>query len=201
MFFQLCFAFLIPEILERLNQPSMDLKNMWPLNYYFFFDWNLDKLRSGGTLGLFMLGWGIAMILVISPILTYFYGKRWYCSWVCGCGGLAETAGDPFRQLSDKSFRAWKIERWMVHGVLVFAIGMTALVLYTYITGNSSFLFLNSYAVREWYGFFIGAIFSGVIGVGFYPLMGSTGLVSLWVSDGSDARHTTAIFLPVPDYH
>ncbi|HSF88235.1 MAG TPA: hypothetical protein VLA46_02395, partial [Saprospiraceae bacterium] len=42
MFFQLCFAFLIPEILERLNQPSMDLKNMWPLNYYFFFDWNLD---------------------------------------------------------------------------------------------------------------------------------------------------------------
>lgn len=173
MFFQLCFAFLIPEILERLNQPSMDLKNMWPLNYYFFFDWNLDKLRSGGTLGLFMLGWGIAMILVISPILTYFYGKRWYCSWVCGCGGLAETAGDPFRQLSDKSLKAWKIERWLVHSVLVFAIGMTALVLYTYITGKSSFLILNSYAIREWYGFFIGAIFSGVIGVGFYPLMGS----------------------------
>ena len=20
------------------------------------------------------------------------------CSWICGCGGLAETAGDPFRQ-------------------------------------------------------------------------------------------------------
>jgi hypothetical protein len=33
---------------------------------------------------------GIAMIL-LSPILTYFYGKRWYCSCL-GCGGLAETA-------------------------------------------------------------------------------------------------------------
>jgi polyferredoxin len=38
---------------------------------------------------MFMLFFGIAMIFIISPILTYFYGKRWYCSWVCGCGGLA----------------------------------------------------------------------------------------------------------------
>lgn len=173
MFFQLIFAFLLPEFLERLNQPSMDLKNMWPLNYYFFFDWNLDKLLNGGNLGLFMLFWGIAMILIISPVLTYFYGKRWYCSWVCGCGGLAETAGDPFRHLSDKSLKAWKIERWMIHGVLVFAIIMTAMVIYTYITGQSQILFLNSYSIREWYGFLIGAAFSGVIGVGFYPLMGS----------------------------
>ncbi|MCB0665262.1 MAG: 4Fe-4S binding protein [Saprospiraceae bacterium] len=173
MFFQLCFAFAIPELLERLNQPAMDLKNMWPLNYYFFFDWNLDKLVHGGNLGMFMLFWGIAMIILISPVLTYFYGKRWYCSWVCGCGGLAETAGDPFRQLSDKSLRAWKIERWLVHGVLVFVVIMTAMVIYTYLTGVSQILFLNSYSVREWYGFLIGAAFSGVIGVGFYPLMGS----------------------------
>ena len=173
MFFQLAFAFLIPEFLERMNQPAMDLKYMWPLNYYFFFDWNIDKLLGGGNLGLFMLVWGIALILIISPILTYFYGKRWYCSWVCGCGGLAETAGDPWRQLSDKSLRAWKIERWLIHGVLVFAIIMTGMVLYTYYSGSSQVLFFNSYQVREWYGFYIGAAFSGVIGVGFYPMMGS----------------------------
>ena len=173
MFFQLCFAFLIPEFLERLNQPSMDLKNMWPLNYYFFFDWNLDKLINGGGLGIFMLFWGIALILIVSPILTYFFGKRWYCSWVCGCGGLAETAGDPFRHLSDKSLRAWKVERWLIHGVLVFAVLMTALVIYTYLTEKSQIWFLNSYSIRETYGFYIGAIFSGVIGVGFYPIMGS----------------------------
>ena len=173
MFFQLCFAFIIPEILSRLNQPSMDLKNIWPLNYYFFFDWNLDRMLSGGTLGIFMLVWGILLIIIITPILTYFYGKRWYCSWVCGCGGLAETAGDPFRHLSDKSINAWKIERWLVHGVLVLIIVVTAMVLYTYFTGNSTIMFLNSYTLREGYGFFIGAIFSGVIGVGFYPLMGS----------------------------
>jgi Pyruvate/2-oxoacid:ferredoxin oxidoreductase delta subunit len=173
MFFQLCFAFTIPEILERLNQPSMDLKNMWPLNYYFFFDWNLDKLIHGGTLGIFLLGWGILMILVISPILTYFYGKRWYCSWVCGCGGLAETAGDPFRHLSDKTLRSWKIERWLVHSILVFIILVTCLAIYSYFSGRNQILFFNTYKLREWYGFFIGGIFSGVIGVGFYPILGS----------------------------
>ncbi len=173
MFFQLVFAFLIPEFLEKMNQPSMDLKYIWPLNYYFFFDWNLDKLLHGGNLGIFMFFWGIALILVVTPVLTYFYGKRWYCSWVCGCGGLAETAGDPFRHLSDKSLKAWKIERWMIHGVLVFAVVMTAMVIYTYVSGSSQVLFMNSYTVREWYGFYIGAAFSGVVGVGFYPLMGS----------------------------
>jgi len=173
MFFQFGFAFLLPELLLRLNLPYNDFKNMWPLNYYFFFDWNLNQLLSSGHIGLFMLFWGVLMTLVISPVLTYFYGKRWYCSWVCGCGGLAETAGDPFRQLSDKSLRAWQIERWLLYPILLFAILMTGLVLYTYFTGNPRILFFDSYQIREWYGFLIGATFSGVIGVGFYPLMGS----------------------------
>jgi polyferredoxin len=177
MFFQLAFAFMIPELLEGLNTDTpyfaKDLKNMWPLNYYFFEDWHLNNMLNGGSMGLFMLIWGILMILVISPVLTYFYGKRWYCSWVCGCGGLAETAGDPFRHLSDKSLRAWQIERWLIHGVLVFILLTTALVLYTFFTGQAEFLGLNSYDVRSWYGFLIGAAFSGVVGVGFYPLMGS----------------------------
>lgn len=181
MFFQLAFAFLIPAILERLN-PALaaddayfgkDIKNMWPLNYYFFEDWHLEHMLKGGNIGWFMLISGIVMILVVSPILTYFYGKRWYCSWVCGCGGLAETAGDSFRQLSSKSTKAWKIERYLIYSVLVFAVVMTAMVIYTYFTGKSQVLFLDSYKVREWYGFFIGAAFSGVVGVGFYPLMGS----------------------------
>ncbi|MEM1409044.1 MAG: 4Fe-4S ferredoxin, partial [Bacteroidota bacterium] len=38
MFFQTAFAFLIPEILLRLNQPYFDFKNIWPLDYDFFFD-------------------------------------------------------------------------------------------------------------------------------------------------------------------
>jgi ferredoxin-type protein NapH len=173
MFFQLCFAFLIPEILIRLNKPYFDFKNIWPLDYTFFFDYRLNELIDSGGLGIFMLGWGIALIIVGVPVMVYFFGKRWYCSWVCGCGGLAETLGDPFRHLSDKSLKAWKIERWMVHGVLVFAIVMTAGVLYTFFTGASWFLFFDSYVLREVYGVAIGSILAGVVGTGFYPLMGN----------------------------
>jgi polyferredoxin len=235
MFFQTAFAFLIPEILVRLNYPYYDFKNIWPLNYSFFFDWNLKSLLDSGALGLFMLGWGIALIVVAVPVITYFYGKRWYCSWVCGCGGLAETLGDPYRQLSDKSLHAWKYERWIIHGVLVFAVIMTMGVLHSFLpkneawlnqrnflllsmlllagtmgylyyrwakgsvdisklgirvglgvtvlligvsayhlyTGSEHFLFLNSNSTRQWYGFLIGSAFAGVVGTGFYPIMGN----------------------------
>lgn len=236
MFFQLGFAFLIPEFLQKLNYPYNDMKNMWPLNYYFFDEWNIKALLSSGNLGFWMLVLGVLMIFIISPVLTYLYGKRWYCSWVCGCGGLAETVGDPFRQLSDKSLKAWQIERWMIHLVLLFSFLMTIgvifsffhnnptgywlnkssflivlslivlvlvlvswfvkpfkqnldrkalriftgvmaiswiVVLINYLTGNANALFIDFYTLRNWYGFFIGAAFSGVIGVGFYPLMGS----------------------------
>ncbi|AEI48041.1 4Fe-4S binding protein [Runella slithyformis] len=173
MFFQTAVAFIIPEILVSLNKPYYDFKNIWPLDYDFFFDYNLNSLIQSGGLGVFMLVWGILLFLIGVPIMTYFFGKRWYCSWVCGCGGLAETLGDPYRQLSDKSLKSWKIERYIVHGVLVFAVVMTVMVLYTYFTGSAQVAFIDSYSVRSAYGFWIGSIFAGVVGTGFYPLMGN----------------------------
>ena len=237
MFFQLGFAFLLPEILSNLNPDKPyfgDAKNMWPLNYYFFDKWHVEEMTNSGNFGMWMLIIGLSMVFIISPILTYFYGKRWYCSWVCGCGGLAETAGDPFRHLSDKSEKAWKFERICIHAVLVFIFVTTVSVIYGYLhdepdkfwltkdvfiygivallafltttiyifkkksmdkdaiytmvalciimiavfftnytTGNGKIFFIDAEALKQWYGFAIGAMFSGVIGVGFYPIMGS----------------------------
>lgn len=234
MFFQLGFAFLIPEILIRLNQPYFNPTVIWPLNYDLFAGYKLEEFFSAGNAGVIMLIFGILSIFVITPILTYKYGKRWYCSWVCGCGGLAETAGDPYRHLSDKSRSAWNVERWLVHSVLVFVVVMTIAVVYTflgenpsdfwltkdvflwsaagfltllfvlimifkrkqlakdakkgaigylavilaiiginYFSGNNSIFFFDGHQLRAWYGFFIGAAFSGVVGVGFYPIFGN----------------------------
>jgi ferredoxin-type protein NapH len=175
---QFFLAYFIPEILEGLNSEqayfAKDIKNMWPLNYYFFDSWHVDNMRNGGTMGMIYLVWGIVLFLVVTPIITYFVGKRWYCSFVCGCGGLAETAGDPFRHLSSKKVSAWKFERYMIHGVLVFVFIMTGAVLYNYFTNTSTILGLDTYTwLRQPYGFLIGAAFSGVIGVGFYPMLGS----------------------------
>lgn len=239
MFFQTAFAFIIPELMARLNGdnlqlPYYDLKNVWPLNYYNFEQYRVDAFINSGNIGLVLLIFGVISILVITPLLTYFYGKRWYCSWVCGCGGLAETAGDSFRHLSDKSSKAWKIERWLIHLVLVFVVVMTTTVVATYLgydetkywLTKDSFLvlvgaliltvftliwifkreelakdarygmigttvillalfgihlssvsnqifFIEAETLRSSYGFLIGSIFSGVIGTGFYPIMGN----------------------------
>ncbi len=173
LFFQFAFAFTIPELLVRFNMPYMDFKNAWPLDYDFFFDWNINGLIASGNVGFFMLFWGIALTIILVPLFSYFYGKRWYCSWVCGCGGLAETLGDPYRQHSDKSLKAWKLERWLIHGVLVFAIVMTLATLYTYFSGSSSLLGVQTYDLQKYYGFAIGSVFSGVIGTGFYPVFGN----------------------------
>jgi len=238
MFFQLSFAFLIPEFMQRLNSenfslPYYDLKNIWPLNYYNFEQYRVDSMINAGDIGIAMLIFGVVSIFVITPILTYKYGKRWYCSWVCGCGGLAETAGDSFRQLSDKSQSAWKIERWVVHSVVVFVVLMTTAVIYSYLgedgkywlnrtsfligvavllttvfalvmifkrnefrkdakfgaigylaiilsligfhflSGDGNVFLFNAETLRSTYGVLIGAIFSGVIGTGFYPIFGN----------------------------
>jgi polyferredoxin len=239
MFFQLGFAFLIPEFMAKLNSdtfslPYYDLKNMWPLNYYNFEQYRIDEFINAGSIGMALLIFGVLSVFVVSPILTYKYGKRWYCSWVCGCGGLAETAGDSFRQLSSKKLSTWKLERWLIHTVLVFVVIMTTAVIYTYLgydpekywltkglflalvaafltlvfvgvmifkrnelgkdakygaigyfviimvliamhyfnSDNKLFLF-EAETLRSSYGFMIGAIFSGVVGTGFYPILGN----------------------------
>lgn len=237
--FQVGFAFLIPNIMEGLNNPwyvARDFKNIWPLDYTFFFEWNVGKLAAEGTLGWWIIGWSIALIVVVVPLMTFFFGKRWYCSWVCGCGGLAETLGDPYRQHSDKSIRAWKVERWLIHFVLFFATAMTLATVYPYFaesgadtfwtktnfillisgiflliigilwgfrkswkhasnrmllaitaglgiimliinynhfTGNPNLMWMSHYTVQGWYGFLIGAAFAGIVGTGFYPVMGN----------------------------
>lgn len=173
LFFQIVFAFLIPEIMVRLQMPYYDFKNAFPLDYDFFFQWNLKDLIANGGIGIFILVWGIALTLVIVPIMVYFFGKRWYCSWVCGCGGLAETLGDPYRQHSSKSLFSWKVERWLIHGVLVFAVGMTLMTLYSFFTDSSSILGIKTQTVQNVYSLLIGAIFAGVIGTGFYPIFGN----------------------------
>jgi len=179
--FQVIFAFLLVEIMPLFNLPSVDLKNAWPLDYSFLFDWNVARMVEAGNIGKFIFVWGILLALVLIPTLTYFYGKRFYCSWVCGCGGLAETLGDPYRHLSNKTMKAWKFERFSIHGVLLFAIVMTIFAGYhTYnefnhpeMDGKASLLGISSYDVRTYYSFLIGSIFAGVIGTGFYPILGN----------------------------
>lgn len=170
---QLLLGYLIPSLMKLLHQPEFYFGYFWPLKPEYLFPANVNQLvNHPGGVGLFLVLWGAIMTVVATPVLTYFFGKRWYCSWICGCGGLANTLGDPWRQLSDKSLKAWKIERITIYSVLVLIIGLTALLwANSYWQGGLLNTVSASYA--KWYGFFIGAMLSGVIGVGFYPILGT----------------------------
>jgi polyferredoxin len=171
MFFQLGFAFLLPGLLLFFQQPEFYFTYFWPLKYDYLFPGGVADLAKNGALGVFMVFWGAIMSLVATPVLTYFYGKRWYCSWVCGCGGLAETAGDPYRHLSDKSRAAWRWEVRIVYPILALIVLITVLLWANQVYG--SFLGEIGNTLNQFYGFAIGAVFSGVVGVGFYPIMGN----------------------------
>ncbi|RME92382.1 MAG: 4Fe-4S binding protein [Candidatus Hydrogenedentota bacterium] len=167
MFFQLVVAFLIPSFMEYFQGHGFYFHYFWPLKPEYFFPSALKELPRA----LFL--WGVGMSFVAVPILTYFYGKRWYCSWVCGCGGLAETFGDSFRHLSSKSYRAWQIEKVSIYSVLVLVIITTALLFIDEARGIHDGFHTFTISVKKWYGFFIMMGFAGVVGTGFYPLMGS----------------------------
>ena len=61
----------------------------------------------------------------------------------------------------------------MIHSVLVFVVLMTVSVLVTRFFGIRNIFLIDSGTLSHVYGFLIGAAFSGVVGVGFYPLLGS----------------------------
>jgi len=167
---QTIFAFALPGLLRKFSEREFYVSYFWPLKPEYLFPSGVEGLLTSPALGRAMVWWTVLISLVGVPILTYLVGKRWYCSWVCGCGGLAETLGDPFRHLSDRSRKAWLIEKWMIHSILVLIVMITVGLWYADLSGQES-PFIQS--AKQWYGFWIGAAFSGVVGVGFYPILGS----------------------------
>jgi polyferredoxin len=60
-----------------------------------------------------------------------------------------------------------------VYTMVSLGVVLIVVILLNQFSGKQNILFIDSYKLRQWYGFAIGAAFSGVIGVGFYPLLGS----------------------------
>lgn len=189
---QVSFGFTVPVLLAMFAQPAYYLSYLWPLKIDAFYPDNI--LRDPVP---FVL-WSFLGSLVLAPALGFFYGKRWYCSWVCGCGGLANTAGEPWRHLSQKGSSAWRFERVSIHATLVVAVVTTLLVvLASWVAPDSTVSGVwwggegapSAYPLRDslrsgalvsaaakaryYYGVVVTAVLSGAIGVGLYPLGGT----------------------------
>jgi ferredoxin-type protein NapH len=191
MIVQCTFGFSVPVILGMFRQPEYYLSYFWPLKIDAFYPENIFRDPT-----VFVL-WSFVGSLVFVPVMGVLFGKRWYCSWVCGCGGLANTAGEPWRGLSAKGESAWKFEKISIHTTLIVAIVTTTLVVISAFMGthshgtgvwwsghgavsNYNFDPTRSQAVVDWaghlryyYGVIVVAVLSGAVGVGLYPLGGT----------------------------
>jgi len=125
--------------------------------------------------GLFYLIYGLMATFVVIPILSIFHGKR-YCTWFCGCGGLAETLGDRWRHLAPKGklSRRWE---WMNFAVMVWAFVAAGFVLarvgFGIYAGSQRFAphgFAAS--VIHSYGWVADFWLAAVIPVSLYPIFG-----------------------------
>ncbi len=135
--FQWIFFFLIPEFLfqwavkyqwvgARLATDPQFAGQAWRA-YGIIYAWPLFFYTFFGDPSKIWIVWGVLLTFVVIPVFVLFHGKR-YCSWICGCGGLAETLGDRWRHLAPKGRTSIKWE-WMNLAVLAAAALVTVIVL------------------------------------------------------------------------
>ncbi len=174
--FQWLFFFVIPEFLfqwavkyqwvgELANDPvfadqswrSYGIVYAWPLFFYTFF-YNPHHI---------WVVWGLLLTFVLIPLFVLFNGKR-YCSWICGCGGLAETFGDRWRHLAPKGETAVRWEK-MNMAVLLFATLVTVVMLVRDIWGLFGGTADLSIAI---YRISVDVWLIGILPVTLYPFLG-----------------------------
>jgi len=182
--FQWIFFFIMPEFLFQwavkyqwvgeglANNPqfadqawrSYGIVYAWPL---FFYTWFYDP-------HVIWVVWGVLLTFLIIPLFVLFNGKR-YCSWICGCGGLAETFGDQWRHLAPKGRTAVKWE-WMGTPVLIFAAIVTVVMLCKDVTGLIRTADWGIYLYRILCDVWL----VGILPVTLYPFMGGKVWCRYW---------------------
>jgi len=174
--FQWVFFFLVPEFLfqyavkyewigtlakdpafAQQGWRSYGIVYAWPLFFYTFF----------GSPHQIWVVWGVLLSFVIVPVLALFQGKR-YCSWICGCGGLAETLGDRWRHNAPKGRSSI---RWEVMNSLV--LGAAVVVTLLMVTRDAIDIFRTPAAIGvQWYRLVVDVWLVGILPVTLYPFFG-----------------------------
>lgn len=140
----------------------------WPLFFHTFHWWQASDpaVVKWGFIGAGLFGTFVAI-----PLLSWRHGKR-FCTWVCGCGGLAETLGDRWRHLAPKGrrSRAWEFQGFVV---LLAATLATAVSVGMYQTrADNPWALTYSYVVDFW--------LVAVIPIALYPFFGGKVWCRYW---------------------
>ncbi len=172
--YQLVFLFGVPELLAPLviERPwkVYALTVPWPLSTWSLID--APSWAGDTTTAVIWLALAAFVSFVAVPLYVRRNGVR-FCSYLCGCGGLAETLGDFWRHLAPRGRTAKQAESFG-RLVLVLAIPVTLLVL------NDAWQFFAAGALYEtkafaehWYGLMVDFWLASIVGVALYPYLGN----------------------------
>jgi len=163
---QIGLGFAVPFLMAQELGFDFYFSYFWPLKYDYLYPNTLKSLPT--TLAVY----AVVGSTFVAPALAIVSGKRWYCSWVCGCGALANTFGDPWRHLTASSTPSWRFEKVAVHSVMAIAFVATGLIAANEMMSTPAWFSSVANQTKSWYGFVVGAILAGVVGTGLYPLLG-----------------------------
>jgi thioredoxin reductase/polyferredoxin len=182
--FQWIFFFLIPEFLFQyavkyewvgaLAKDPTFAQQAWR-SYGIVYAWPLFFHTFFGSPHQIWIVWGVLLSFVLLPLLAMFHGKR-YCSWICGCGGLAETLGDRWRHNAPKGKQSILWEH-MNMVVLIAAAVITVMM----VTRDVIEIFRTpaGHAIR-WYGLVVDVWLVGILPVTLYPFFGGKVWCRYW---------------------
>ncbi len=140
----------------------------WPLFFNTFHWWDQSDPRA---VVYAFCGVGLLLTLVAIPWASRRHGKR-FCTWICGCGGLAETLGDRWRHLSAKGSRS---RAWEFQGAVVLAAAavVTLVTVGAYGTrADNGWAAAYAYVVDFW--------LVAVIPIALYPFFGGKVWCRYW---------------------
>lgn len=134
----------------------------WPL-----FLWNVLTDRP-------LWGWLVVSLVqtfVLIPVLVGYYGKGAYCGWICSCGALAETLGDPQRDKMPHG-PGWNRLNAAGQAILVLTFVLLGLRVWAWAFPESGAAGVYHGALAGWpivnYSYLVDLWLAGVLGLGLY---------------------------------
>ncbi|MCZ6915769.1 MAG: NAD(P)-binding domain-containing protein [Gemmatimonadetes bacterium] len=120
-FFLIANVVAVQALTVQYSWRAWGLSQPWPLSISTFnwFSTSDPKFIVYGFIGA-----GLFLTFIAIPWASRNHGKR-FCTWICGCGGLAETLGDRWRHLAPKGKRS---RSWEFQGAVVLVAATIATV-------------------------------------------------------------------------
>ena len=172
MAFQLVFFVLVNVVLSvvigKYYWRGWGLYQPFPLFFNTFFWWYPDDpavIKWG------FISFGLFLTFVAIPIFVRFHGMR-FCTWICGCGGLAETFGDMWRHLAPKGAKSRK---WEFMGPIVVVWSFVSLAIIALVFGSDG----NNF-VWKFYDYVVDFWLVAIIPIGLYPFFGGKVWCRYW---------------------